>query len=144
MIKSVVSLIDEHSYSIWCQHFSHTPCNALCHAHKQLSSVLLLQISPFNPLCKCSAVEKILDKSFSGSLKITACPLALVHTDLVVSMLVEPCSHIHYVLSSMITCAVLCLPSCRSSEILRSTFRTWFLELRASQLIIWLLQLYLS
>ena len=99
VIGSIASLADQQSYSIWHQCFGHTSCNALRHAHKQLSGVPLLEISPSHPPCHGCAVGKMLDRPFPGSSKCATCLLVLVHTDLVSPFPVEPCSRARYILT---------------------------------------------
>ena len=99
VIGSIASLADQQSYSIWHQHFGHTSRNALRHAHKQLSSVPLLEISPSHPPCHGCAVGKMPDCPFPGSSKCASHPLALVHMDLVSPFPVEPRSRARYILT---------------------------------------------
>ena len=99
VIGSIASLADQQSYSIWHQRFGHTSRNALRHAHKQLSGVPLLEISPFHPSCHGCAMGKMSDHPFPGSSKHATCPLTLVHTDLVGPFPVEPRSRAHYILT---------------------------------------------
>ena len=99
VIRSLASLMDNCSYSIWHQHFGHTSSNALCHTHKQLSNILLFNILPSHPPCKGCAVGKMLDCSFPGSDKRASCPLALIHTDLIAPMPVELHSYAQYILT---------------------------------------------
>ena len=93
VIGSIASLVDQQSYSIWHQCFGHMSRNALHHAHKQLSSVPLLEILPFHPPCHGCAIGKMPDCPFPGSLKCASHPLALVHMDLIGPFPVEPRLH---------------------------------------------------
>ena len=104
VIRSIASLADQQSYSIWHQRFGHTSRNALRHTHKQLSGVPLLEISPTHPPCHGCATGKMADRPFPGSAKHATRPLALVHMDLVGPFPVEPCSCARYILTFIDDC----------------------------------------
>ena len=74
------------------------------HAHKQLSGVPLLEISPFHPSCCSCAIRKMPDRPFPGSSKHASHPLVLVHMDLIGPFPVEPRSRARYILTFIDDC----------------------------------------
>ena len=105
MTGIVASLVDDHSYHIWHQCFSHTFQNALCHASTHLSDVPLLTLPANLAPCKDCQIGKMPDHAFPASGKQASRPLALVHTDLIGPMPIEPCSCARYILTFIDDCA---------------------------------------
>ena len=99
MAGIVASLADDHSYHIWHQHFGYTSWNALHHASTHFSGVPLLTLPADLALYKGCQIGKMPDHAFPTSGKQASYPLALVHTNLIGPMPIEPHSHARYTLT---------------------------------------------
>ena len=93
------SLVKEDSYELWHQHFGHLFKNALCQAPSRVTGLSSITLLESIPPCKGCALGEMHDRSYPPSGKRASRPLALVHTDLVRPMPVEPRSHARYVLT---------------------------------------------
>ena len=104
MTGIVASLVDDCSYHIWHQRFSHTSWNALCHTSTYLSGVPSLTLPADLAPCKGCQIEKMPDHAFPAFGKQASCPFALVHTDLIGPMPMEPHSCARYILTFIDDC----------------------------------------
>ena len=84
------SLVKEDSYKLWHQQFVHPSRNALCQAPSSVTGLPSIILPDSIPPCKGCALRKMHDRSYPPSGKQASCPLALVHTDLIRPMPVEP------------------------------------------------------
>ena len=96
MTGIIASLVDDHSYHIWHQHFGHISQNALCHASTHLSGVPSLSLPADLAPYKGCQIGEMPDCAFPAFGKQASCPLVLVHTDLVDPMPTVLCSHARY------------------------------------------------
>ena len=104
MIDIVASLADDCSYHIWHQYFGHTSQNALCHASTHLLGVPSLTLPADLASYKGCQIVKIPDHAFPAFGKQASCPLALMYTDLIGPMSMEPHSHARYILTFIDDC----------------------------------------
>ena len=74
------------------------------HASTYLLDVSSLTLPADLAPCKDCQIGKMLDCAFPASGKQASHPLALVHTDLIGPMLMEPCSHARYILIFIDNC----------------------------------------
>ena len=98
-------LVKEDSYELWHQRFGHLSRNALHQAPSRVTGLPSIILPDSIPPCKGCALGKMHDRSYPLSGKRASRPLALVHTDLVGPMPVEPRSHACYVLTFINDCS---------------------------------------
>ena len=99
MTGIVASLVNDCSYYIWYQCFGHTSQNTLFHASTHLLGVSSLTLPADLAPCKGCQIGKMSNHTFPASGKQASRPLALVHTDLIGPMPMEPHSHARYILT---------------------------------------------
>ena len=104
MTDIVASLVNDHSYHIWHQCFSHTSQNTLSHVSTHLSGVSSFILPTDLAPCKGCQIEKMLDYAFPAFGKQASCPLTLVYTDLVGPMPTESHSYARYILTFINDC----------------------------------------
>ena len=90
------SLAGQDSYDLWHTRFGHLLKNALQQAPLHVTGLPIISVPVSSPSCKGCAMGKMADRPFLSSDKRAARPLALVHTDLIGPMPVEPRSHAKY------------------------------------------------
>ena len=95
----ISSLAQNDSYYLWHHCFGHLSKNALCQAASKVSGISTVIMPPFLAPCKGCALGKMHDHPYAPSDKWATRPLALVHTDVVGPMPVEPCSQSQYILT---------------------------------------------
>ena len=95
----ISSLAQDDSYHLWHQHFEHMSRNALRQATSQVSGMPTLVVPSSLAPCKGCTLGKMHDRSYTPSDKRSTRPLALVHTDVVGPMPVEPRSRSRYILT---------------------------------------------
>ena len=93
----ISSLAQDDSCHLWHHHFGHLSQNALCQAASKVSGMPTVIMPPSLAPCKGCALGKMHDCPYAPSDKQATRPLALVHTDVVGPMPVEPCSQSCYI-----------------------------------------------
>ena len=93
------SLAGQDSYDLWHTRFGHLSKNALRQAPLHVTGLPTIPVPVSSPSCKGCAMGKMADRPFLSFDKRAARSLALVHTDLIGPMPVEPCSRAKYVLT---------------------------------------------
>ena len=93
------SLARQDSYNLWHTRFGHLLKNALQQASLYITGLPTISIPASSPSCKGCAMGKMANQPFLSSDKRAARPLALVHTDLIGPMPIEPRSCAKYVLT---------------------------------------------
>ena len=79
---AVYSLQESNSYHLWHLRLGHTSKNALCHAHKHLKGIPILQEPASDGPCKGCQLGKAHERVFPASIKRSDRVLGLIHTDL--------------------------------------------------------------
>ena len=92
------SLARQDSYNLWHTHFWYLSKNALWQAPLYVTGLPTISVPASSPSCKGCAMGKMANWSFLSFDKRAAQPLALVHTDLIGPMPVEPHLHAKYIL----------------------------------------------
>ena len=95
----ISSLARDDSYHLWHQRFGHMSRNVLHQAASRVSGMPTIVIPSSLAPCKGCALGKMHDRPYTPSDKQSTRPLALVHTDVVGPMPVEPHSWSHYILT---------------------------------------------
>ena len=86
----ISSLAQDNSYHLWHHCFGHLSRNVLCQATFKVSDMPIVIVPPFLAPCKGCALEKMHDHPYAPLDKQATRLLALVHTDVVGPMPVEP------------------------------------------------------
>ena len=93
------SLAGQDLYDLWHTHFGHLLKNALWQAPLHVTGLSTISVPASSPSCKGCAMGKMADRPFLSSDKMAAWPLALIYTDLIGPIPVEPRLHAKYVLT---------------------------------------------
>ena len=95
----ISSLAQDDSYHLWHHHFGHLSRNVLCQAMSKVSGMSTVIVPSFLAPCKGCALGKMHDCSYAPLDKWATRPLALVHTNMVRPMPIEPHSQSCYILT---------------------------------------------
>ena len=94
----ISSLAHDDPYHLWHHHFGYLSRNALHQAVSKVSGMPTVIVLPSLAPCKGCALGKMYDCLYAPLDKQATRPLALIHTDVVGPMPVEPCSWSCYIL----------------------------------------------
>ena len=96
-VLGVFSLAMENQSQLWHLHLGLPSQQALRQLHKSVKGILFFDVSFDTSPCKGCAMGKMTEKSYPDSSRHAACPLALVHMDLMGPFLVESWVRSHYI-----------------------------------------------
>ena len=99
MDSIISSLAWDDSHHLWHHCFGHLSRNVLYQAASKVSDIPTVIMPPSLAPCKGCALEKMHDYPYAPLDKWAIKPLALVHTDVVGPMSIEPCSQFCYILT---------------------------------------------